>query len=126
MAKRAKRAQIIYEILQAEISRMDFSKKGEERVKEFLRAIEFENASEMTKNSFLVIEEQKLYALKSIDVLYALRRAGINYNWNEYYLQLQSDFRSWTHCDRIRKVAGKPTGTSDLFRLYTYLWSSTN
>lgn len=122
----AKRAQIIYEILQAEISRMDFSKKGEERVKEFLRVIEFENVSEITRNSFLVIEEEKLYALKSIDVFYALRRAGIYYNWPQYYRQLQNDFRSWTHCDRIRKVAGKPTGTGDLFRLYTYLWNSTN
>lgn len=126
MKNLAKRAQIIYETFQTEISQMDFSKKGKERVKEFLRAIEFENASEVMKNSLLVIEEQKLNVVKVANVFHALEKKGINCDWHEYYRQLQNDFRRWSHCDKIREVAGKSTGATDLFRLYDYLWGSRN
>lgn len=121
MPKLAKRAQIIYQILQEDISKMDFSKKGEERVKEFLRAIQFENAGEVMTNSLLVIEEKKWSKIKTVEIYYALKDKGCQYDWQKYYLQLQSDFRRWCHCDSVREVAGKPTGANDLFRLYAFL-----
>lgn len=121
MLQLPKRAGIIYPILQKEISQMDFSKRGEERATEFLRATEFENASEILKNSLVVIEEQKIRCIKTNDIFHALEDRGIKCNWQEYYLQLQSDFRRWCHCEEIRKVAGKPTGANDLFRLYTII-----
>lgn len=126
MIQLAKRAQLIYKIFQEQISQMDFSKKGEERVEEFLKAIDFENASEVTRRSLLVIEKQHLRALKIVDVFHALESTGIYYGWTEYYLRLQSDFRRWSHCDEVRKVSGKPTGSTDLFRLYQYVWNTVN
>ena len=116
-----KRAQIMCDIFQKQISEMDFSKKGEDRVKEFLKVIDFEDAGELMKSSLLVVEEQKYPSLKTMDVYHILEKKGLQIDMPEYYSRLGSDFKRWSHCEEVREAAGKPTGASDIFRMYELL-----
>ena len=120
MAYLPKRARILYETFEQEISQIDFSKKGKKRVKEFLKAIGFTNASKTMIDSLFVIDSHRFDGITTHGVFVILQNNGLANDWRAYYLQVQDDFRHWYHHDKICKIAGKPTSVCDIFRLYYY------